>query len=121
MSRLYEQVGDREGQIGALKQSITSNSRFIEGYIFLAKAYLDSGTNFPEAIDAANKGLEYGPTSEFAPLAHFVLADIYNRQGRRAEANARRLGQRSREATLGEYRARTVRRRRLTSIGSDRQ
>ena len=87
MSRLYEQVGDREGQIGALKQSIQSNPRFGEGYIYLAKAYLDAGRNFPEAIEAANKGLEYAPKSEFAPLAHYVLADIYNRQGRGADAN----------------------------------
>ncbi len=82
MSRLYEQVGDREGQIGALKQSIESNPRFGEGYIFLAKAYLDSGTNFDEAVGLARKGLEYAPRSEYAPLAHYVLADIYNRQGR---------------------------------------
>ena len=64
MSRLYEQVGDREGQIGALKQSIESNPRFGEGHIFLAKAYLDAGRNFDEAIDAANKGLEYAPNRD---------------------------------------------------------
>ena len=86
MSRLYEQVGDRDGQIGALKQSIQSNPRFGEGYIFLAKAYLDAGRNFDEAVDLARKGLEYAPTSEYAPLAHYVLADLYNRQGRAQEA-----------------------------------
>ena len=87
LSRLYEQIGDREGQIGALKQSITSNPQFAEGYFFLAKAYLDSNTNLTEAIDLARKGLEIAPRSEFAPLGHYVLADIYNRQGRAAEAN----------------------------------
>jgi tetratricopeptide (TPR) repeat protein len=65
-----------------LKQSIESNPRFGEGYIFLAKAYLDSGTNFDEAVGLARKGLEYAPRSEYAPLAHYVLADLYNRQGR---------------------------------------
>jgi arylsulfatase A-like enzyme/Tfp pilus assembly protein PilF len=94
MSRLYEQVGDREGQIDALKQSITSNPRFGEGYIFLAKAYLDAGRNFTEAVDLARKGLEYAPSSEYAPLAHYVLADLYNRQGRPREAN--------RELALGQ-------------------
>jgi arylsulfatase A-like enzyme/Tfp pilus assembly protein PilF len=94
MSRLYEQIGDREGQIGALKQSVESNPRFGEGYIYLAKAYLDAGRNFPEAIDAAKKGLEYAPKSEYAPLAHYVLADIYSRQGRPADAN--------RHAALGQ-------------------
>ena len=85
LSRLYEQVGDREGQIGALKQSIVSNPRFAEGHFFLAKVYLDSGTNLGEATKLALKGLELGPKSEYAPLGHYVLADIYNRQGRARE------------------------------------
>jgi len=86
LSRLYEGVGDREGQIGALKQSIESNPYFAEGHVFLAKAYLDRGSNFDEAITLAQKGLALAPQSEYAPLGHYVLADIYNRQGRRREA-----------------------------------
>ncbi len=85
LSRLYEQVGDREGQIGALKQSIVSNPRFAEGHFFLAKVYLDGGTNLAEATQLALKGLELAPRSEYAPLGHYVLADIYNRQGRARE------------------------------------
>ena len=82
LSRLYEQVGDREGQIEALKQSIVSNPRFAEGHVFLAKAYLDAGSRLDEAVKLAEKGLSLAPRSEYAPLAHYVLADIYNRQGR---------------------------------------
>lgn len=94
MSRLYEQVGDREGQIGALKQSIVSNPYFPEGHIMLAKVYLDGGTNLDEAADLARKGLQLGPRSQLAPLAHYVLADIYSRQGRGADS--------AREAALGK-------------------
>ena len=86
MSRLYEKVGDGQGQIEALKQSIVSNPRFAEGHIFLAKAYLDSGRNFEEAIQLAQKGAALGPAPDVAPLAHYVLADIYSRQGRAAES-----------------------------------
>jgi arylsulfatase A-like enzyme/tetratricopeptide (TPR) repeat protein len=86
LSRLYEQVGDREGQIDALKQSIVSNPRFAEGHLFLAKAYLDSESNLNEAVRLAQKGLELAPKSEYAPLGHYVLADIYNRQGRGGDA-----------------------------------
>ena len=93
LSRLYEQVGDREGQIGALKQSIESDPAFAQGYLFLARAYLDSGTNYDEAVRLARKGLELAPTSEYAPLGHYVLADVYNRQGRTLDA--------AREAGLG--------------------
>jgi tetratricopeptide (TPR) repeat protein len=93
LSRLYEQVGDREGQIEALKASIKSNPAFPEGHFYLAKAYLDAGTNLAEAAQLARKGLEVGPKSEHAALGHYVLADIYNRQGRAGEA--------AREVALG--------------------
>jgi len=86
MSRIYRQVGDREGEIGALKQSIESNPQFGEGHIFLAKAYLDAGANLDEAVRLARRGLDLAPRSEIAPLAHYVLADILNRQGRAADA-----------------------------------
>ena len=94
LSRLYEQIGDREGQVGALKQSIQSNPSFAEGHFYLAKAYLDAGVNLDEAIRLARKGLELAPKSEYAPLGHYVLADIYNRQGRSREA--------AQEAALGQ-------------------
>jgi choline-sulfatase len=90
LSRLYEDVGDREGQIGALKQSIVSNPRFAEGHFFLAKAYLDAGRHLQDAVQLAQKGLALAPRSEYAPLGHYVLADIYNRQGR-AREGAREL------------------------------
>jgi len=85
LSKLYEQVGDREGQIDALKQSIVSNPRFAEGHLFLAKAYLDAGTKLDEAVKLAEKGVSLAPRSEYAPLGHYILADIYNRQGRTRE------------------------------------
>ena len=86
LSRLYEQVGDREGQIGALKQSIESNPRFAEGHFFLAKAYLDQGGHLDDAAAMARKGLELAPKSEYSALGHYVLADVFNRQGRSREA-----------------------------------
>jgi arylsulfatase A-like enzyme/Tfp pilus assembly protein PilF len=93
LSRLYEQVNDREGQIAALEQSIKSNPGFAEGHLFLAKAYLDAGTKFGEAVQLAQKGLQLAPKSEYASLGHYVLADLYNRQGRGSDA--------AREVALG--------------------
>lgn len=86
LSRLYHDVGDRVGEIEALKQSLVSNPRFPEGHFFLARAYLESGTNLEEAVRVARKGLELAPTSEYAALGHYVLADVFNRQGRAREA-----------------------------------
>jgi tetratricopeptide (TPR) repeat protein len=86
LSRLYEQVGDREGQIEALKASLKSNPRFPEGYFFLAKAYLEEGKQLQQAAEMARKGLEIGPKSQHAALGHYVLADVYSRQGRAQDA-----------------------------------
>jgi len=49
------------------------------------KALLDSG-DLAAAERAAIKGLASKPDPEMIPLGHYVLADIYSRQGRGAEA-----------------------------------
>jgi len=86
LGRLYERVGDRSGQIDAYGRAIGMNPSFAEGHLFLAKLYLDLEQNFDEAVRLARKGLELAPDSEYAPLGHYVIADIYSRRGRRAEA-----------------------------------
>lgn len=86
LSRLYERTGQQGLRIDALKQAIDGNAAFAEGHIFLAKAYLDNQTNLEEAVTLAQKGLELKPDPDVAPLGHYILADLYNRQGRRAAA-----------------------------------
>jgi arylsulfatase A-like enzyme/Flp pilus assembly protein TadD len=96
LGRLYERLGNRPAQIAALRQSVDRNPEFAAGRIFLAKACLDAGTDFAQAIDLARQGLALEPTPEIAELGHYVLADLYNRTGRtqdaaREVAAARRL------------------------------
>ena len=62
------------------------NPSFAEGHLFLAKAYLDSEQNLDEAVRLARRGIELAPASDYAPLGHYVIADVYSRRGRRAEA-----------------------------------
>jgi arylsulfatase A-like enzyme/Tfp pilus assembly protein PilF len=93
LSRLYEQMGERALQIDALQQAIDGNPGFAEGHILLAKAYLDRGERLQEAVELARKGLSLHPRPELAPLGHYVLADLYSRLGRSADAQ--------REAALG--------------------
>ena len=83
-------------QIDALEQAIDGNPRFAEGHLFLAKAYLDEGRDLPGAIELARKGLELKPRADMVPFGHFVLADLYNRVGRAADA--------AREVALGRAR-----------------
>jgi hypothetical protein len=66
--------------------------------LFLAKLYLDRH-DLPRAETLARKGLELAPAGEWAPLGHFVLADVSAARGRKDEAaretsEARRLAAR---------------------------
>ena len=87
LSLLYERTGQRDLRVDALRQSIDGNPAFAEGHIFLAKAYLERASNLDEAATLAQKGLSLSPNPSVAPLGHYVLADIYNRQGRTADAS----------------------------------
>jgi choline-sulfatase len=90
LGRLYERMGDRERQIKSLEGAVEANPSFAEGYFYLAKAHLDARRDLPRAIDIARKGLALAPDSPYAPLGHYVIADIYNRLGQfeRAEREA---------------------------------
>ena len=80
-------VGPAE-QEAAYRQAIAINADFGEGYFYLAKLLLDQGQRFDEAVALAKKGLEVAPKSSYAPLGHYVLADLYSRMGRPADAAA---------------------------------
>jgi len=88
LGRLYQRLGDRAREVGAYRQAIAMNPAFAEGYLYLAKLMLDIGTDLHEAMSLARKGIELAPTSEYAPLGHYVIADVYSRQGRHADADA---------------------------------
>ena len=85
LAKLYGKMGDIDRQVEHFKAAIKYNEYFANAYLFLAKAYLDSGKNYDEALNLAEKGLELAPESEYAPLAHYILADIYNRKGLKAK------------------------------------
>ena len=86
LGKLHEQMGNAAAQEAAFRKSIELNPDFAEGYFYLAKLYLDQGRNLEEAGRLAEKGLEIGARSAFAPLGHYVLADLYSRRGRHADA-----------------------------------
>jgi len=81
LAKLYVRLGYMREGIQHFQEAINHKKDFANGYLFLAKAYLDLGEKFEEAILLAKKGLILAPQSEYAPLAHFILADIYNRLG----------------------------------------
>ena len=93
LARLHEQLRERVEAEQAYRKTLEMNPRFAEGYFYLAKFCLDGG-RLEEAAFNARKGLEIGARSQFAPLGHYVLADVFSRQGRHADA--------AREAAAGK-------------------
>ena len=85
LARLLGQAGDRQGQVRELQASLRDNPDFLLGRYFLAKALLDAA-DLAGAEEQARRALAMAPDHYYAPLGHYVLADIYNRQGRPAEA-----------------------------------
>jgi arylsulfatase A-like enzyme/Flp pilus assembly protein TadD len=88
LALLYGKTGLLREQVRELQEAIQAEESFARAYLFLAKAHLDLNENFEEAIALAKKGLALEPEAKSAPLGHYVLADIYNRQGRWAEYSA---------------------------------
>jgi len=107
LGRLYEQIGDIPAQVQAYKKAIEINPNFAEGHLFLAKLYLDLNQTLDEAVRLARKGLELAPSSEFAPLGHYVIADVYAREGRMADSVRQAALGRALEARLKQLPVRT--------------
>jgi len=72
---------------------------FGTGQLFLAKALLDAG-DLAGAERWARAGLTNKPEPRMAPLGHYVLADVYERQGRTADAR-REVATAKRKEVLG--------------------
>src|SRR5262249_60512047 len=71
--------------VAQLQKGVETAPDFGTGQLYLAKALLDRG-DLSGAERWARKGLTASPDPKIAPLGHYVLADVYNRQGRDAEA-----------------------------------
>ena len=87
LGRLLERSGDRAGAADAFRKAIDAQPDWGIGRFFLARTLLESG-DLAGAKREALRGLELDARSEFAALGHYVLADVYEREGRRSEAIA---------------------------------
>ncbi len=54
-------------------------------YLFLARALLARAADPAEVLPLVKEGLERSQTPDLKALGYFLLADVYSRQGRRAE------------------------------------
>ena len=95
LAQLLRERGDRDAYLAQLRLGVEQAPDFGACYFFLAREELGAG-RLEEAADLATRGLKVDNVSDVAPLGYYVLADIYNRQGRSAESaeaveKARRL------------------------------
>ncbi len=95
VAKLLQKLGRLPEAVAQFRKAVELKPDFGTGQLYLAKALLDSG-DLAGAEEWARKGLVSKPDPRIAPLGHFVLADVFNRQGRAAEAQrevvaARRL------------------------------
>jgi arylsulfatase A-like enzyme/Tfp pilus assembly protein PilF len=105
LGRIYGTRGDVDRQQELYEAAIESNPEFVRGYYFLAKLVMDRGGNLDRVEELAREGLARDPEHQAGPMGHFLLADVYNRQGRETESLqelqlARRIQAESRAATV---------------------
>jgi arylsulfatase A-like enzyme/Flp pilus assembly protein TadD len=85
LAQLWREGGDRERYLGELRRAVEQAPDFGPPYFFLAREELDAG-RLSAARDLASRGLKVAGASETAPLGHYVLADVYSREGDAARA-----------------------------------
>ena len=85
LAKLYGKTGRPRKMREHLEAAIEVTEDFAIGHLYLAKLHLDMG-NLEKARELAAKGIALGPEPSMAPLGHFILADIYTRQGRSEDA-----------------------------------
>jgi tetratricopeptide (TPR) repeat protein len=86
LAQLSRQRGDEAGFLAELRASTEKAPEFGPAFFFLAREELRAG-RLDAAAELARKGLAVDKGSQVAPLGHYVLADVYTRQGKRAEAD----------------------------------
>jgi arylsulfatase A-like enzyme/predicted Zn-dependent protease len=81
LSRLCRMMGQEDEEEKYLHLTMEINPDFPLSYFYLARLYLNRGTDFEEAIRLAKRGIELGPDPKNLPLGYFLLADLYGRLG----------------------------------------
>jgi arylsulfatase A-like enzyme/Tfp pilus assembly protein PilF len=87
LGRLLGRTGDLAGAIDALRRCVDHQPEWPIGRFFLAQTLLRNG-DLDGAKGEAVRALELDSKSPYAALGHYVLADIYNKQGRERDALA---------------------------------
>lgn len=86
LSRLYHSQGDVPHERAELEQCIQKSPDFGLAYLYLAKSLMDSNEDLMRAKTLSEEGIKRTLEKGQAPFGHYILADIYNRLGKPADA-----------------------------------
>jgi choline-sulfatase len=81
LGRSYLKSGKSAEAITYFQKAISDAPDFGLGYLYLAQAHLETN-QIDKAAELAKAGLSKDLDDSYKPLAHYILADVYNRQGR---------------------------------------
>jgi tetratricopeptide (TPR) repeat protein len=84
-AKLLQRTGRMGEAIAHFRKVVEIEPTFGTGQLYLAKALLDAG-DLAGAEQWARTGLTNAPEPRLVPLGHYVLADVYEQQGRAADA-----------------------------------
>jgi choline-sulfatase len=84
-AKLLQKAGRGAEAVAHFRKVVEIEPTFGTGQLYLAQALLDAG-DLGGAEQWARAGLTNKPEPRMAPLGHYVLADVYERQGRTADA-----------------------------------
>jgi len=87
LGRLLGKSGDFANAVALLRRTVEHQPDWPIGHFYLAQALLQSGDLDGAKVEALH-ALSLDARSTYASLGHFVLADVYNRQGRERDAVA---------------------------------
>ena len=104
LGELARRAGDQRGYREHMERVVALAPDRAKGYLFLARGLLAQPGELERALDLVERGLGLADTAELRALGHFLLADIYTRQGDRgraaqALARAKRFAGGGKEAT----------------------
>lgn len=85
LGRLLLATGDDAGAEQAFRSTLEANPDFAGARFFVARSMLGRG-DLDGAEREARAALGLDPESPLSPLGHYVLADVYARRGRAADA-----------------------------------
>jgi arylsulfatase A-like enzyme/Tfp pilus assembly protein PilF len=84
-AKLLQKTGRQREAVAHFRKVVEVEPAFGTGHLYLAQALLEAG-DLDGAEQWARSGLRNSPEPRMAPLGHYVLADVYERRGRLADA-----------------------------------